>query len=69
MKKISLSKLRYEWRRLDYTDKEICSHINLDPKTLTKKFNGTLTPSLSATQFAQICEYIEKPMDMFYTPK
>lgn len=65
-KHIDIFKLRDAWRIDGHTDKEICELIGIDPKTLTKKFNGTIKPSISATQFAVICEYIEEPMDMFY---
>lgn len=64
---LNLVKLRETWREKGFSDREISDYIGLDKKTLSKKFNGTLKPSLTATQFAIILDVIQSPMDMFIT--
>ena len=58
-------KLREEWRRNGYSNKDIAKKIGMHEQTLSKKYRGELPLELSATEVAIICGLIESPMDMF----
>jgi hypothetical protein len=62
--KVDINKLRKAWR-IDHTDKEICELIGMDTKNMTKKFNGTISADLTATQFAVICDHLGTTMEVF----
>ena len=59
-------KLRKEWQRQGFRDKDVARMIGITPPALSNKIRGITPREISTTQLALICEQLEVPINQFF---
>ena len=63
--RFNFNKLEQAWKNQGYSRKYIADYIGVTTESLYQKSKGKRTPELSVTQYAVICDLLEKDMKDF----